>query len=431
MSRGSGATSHGHTPSSGSRLDGIEGLRALAAISVLLDHAWGHAQNGHPHYGAVGAWLDVAFPQGLTLFFALSGFLLYRPFAAAILDRRQSPSVRAYFWNRALRIVPGYWVIFILVALVFGAAVTQASNSPFPPTGYLWGHPGLIVANLAFVQNYFPSGILTGISPAWSLAAEIIFYILLPVLATSAMWIAQKRGSASRAWIAMWPAFALLVIGAIGNKWAESAGSSFPLQWGPHEQAVLWRSFLTNADLFAPGAAAAVVLLAIDRGAFARFHRVMRLTFGTSSAIVCVLAVIVFYKGLGGHHLSGPAYALAMSVASALLILYVTVPSTKKASAPLWVFRSSWATYVGTISYSVYLWHYPVITWLHAHGLLLSGRIGFLVDLAFIGLVTGVLSTLTYRFVEQPAMAKKRRLTPRAAAIPDAGEEASLVEAAP
>ena len=92
--------------SGGSRLVGIEGLRALAACSVLVFHSWLYASpdGGRADVGALSHVLpDFAF--GVILFFTLSGFLLYRPFAAAAIRGQRGPEIRRYLRNRALRIL--------------------------------------------------------------------------------------------------------------------------------------------------------------------------------------------------------------------------------------------------------------------------------------------------------------------------------------
>jgi peptidoglycan/LPS O-acetylase OafA/YrhL len=78
-------------PTWGSRLVGIEGLRALAATSVLVHHTVTHAPV-QPNLGSIGRWAVPNLASGLTLFFTLSGFLLYRPFAAAVMRNEQLPS---------------------------------------------------------------------------------------------------------------------------------------------------------------------------------------------------------------------------------------------------------------------------------------------------------------------------------------------------
>jgi peptidoglycan/LPS O-acetylase OafA/YrhL len=77
-----------------------------------------------------------------------------------------------------------------------------------------------------------------------------------------------------------------------------------------------------------------------------------------------------------------------------------------------WVVRllESWALVaVGVVSYSLFLWHFPVISWLQSHGLTLGGGWGaLLLNLIEASLVTGALSALTYRYVERPALRRKR-----------------------
>jgi peptidoglycan/LPS O-acetylase OafA/YrhL len=62
------------------------------------------------------------------------------------------------------------------------------------------------------------------------------------------------------------------------------------------------------------------------------------------------------------------------------------------------------------ISYSVYLWHAPVIYWLHLHGgLSQNGRSGFALNWLLVLTITVCLATLTYLLVEKPALSRKRR----------------------
>jgi peptidoglycan/LPS O-acetylase OafA/YrhL len=78
----------------------------------------------------------------------------------------------------------------------------------------------------------------------------------------------------------------------------------------------------------------------------------------------------------------------------------------------------------GVVSYSIFLWHEPLIRWLDGHGMTLGGAGGFVVNLALIAAVTGVASTLTYWFVEAPALHLKFRnkhgRSPVAIPAPDA-----------
>src|SRR5688572_7606459 len=85
----------------------FDGLRAIAALSVLVTHVsfLTYANVEHP-LGVFFARMDI----GVAFFFLISGFLLYRPFAMAHLTASAGPAVRPFFRRRALRIFPAYWV---------------------------------------------------------------------------------------------------------------------------------------------------------------------------------------------------------------------------------------------------------------------------------------------------------------------------------
>ena len=150
------------------RVPGIEGLRALAAGGVVLFHAY-YYQAGRGG-GAAGLLLrDCAL--GVTLFFTLSGFLLFRPYARAALCGTSAPGVRNYLRNRALRIVPAYWTVLGVCALTFGLYETVGPQlvpklTTMPPLGHL-------LASTFLVQNYTRSTFGTGLPQAWSLAVEV------------------------------------------------------------------------------------------------------------------------------------------------------------------------------------------------------------------------------------------------------------------
>src|SRR5258708_3347975 len=90
------------------RLAGFDGLRALAALAIVVLHvtsATGAVQATGA--GRYFARLDV----GVTIFFVISGFLLYRPFVRSHLDHaRGAIALGSFWWRRALRIFPAYWV---------------------------------------------------------------------------------------------------------------------------------------------------------------------------------------------------------------------------------------------------------------------------------------------------------------------------------
>ncbi len=86
----------------------FEGLRALAAMMVVVHHAASLAgPESTPHAIRVPAEV---MDSGVAVFFVLSGFLIYRPFAAAHHGGRPLPASLAFWWRRLLRLVPAYWL---------------------------------------------------------------------------------------------------------------------------------------------------------------------------------------------------------------------------------------------------------------------------------------------------------------------------------
>ena len=107
---------------------------------------------------------------GVSVFFLISGFLLYRPFAVAHFSGR-GPLSPARFWvRRLLRIVPAYWLALTVV--------TYAMHSD--TIGSSWRS---IIVDYGFAQIYYPLHFFSGIGQAWSLCTEMSFYLFLPLYA--------------------------------------------------------------------------------------------------------------------------------------------------------------------------------------------------------------------------------------------------------
>jgi peptidoglycan/LPS O-acetylase OafA/YrhL len=146
----------------------FDGLRAIAAILVVLVHAsFASGFTSRSSSGIYTARLEI----GVSVFFLISGFLLYRPFAASHITGSVSPSVGKFWMRRFLRIMPAYWLAFVVTSYVL-----HANHK------VLAGWHSLLIY-LGLLQVYFPSHALTGITQAWSLCTEVSFYLALPLYA--------------------------------------------------------------------------------------------------------------------------------------------------------------------------------------------------------------------------------------------------------
>ncbi|MGZ4418759.1 MAG: acyltransferase family protein, partial [Gaiellaceae bacterium] len=395
----------GVAPSTGRRLPGVEGLRAIAATSILVVHTWGEASRSGPaDLGRIGNNHIGDLSYGVTLFFALSGFLLYRPFVAAMLHSKPRPAFTKYLRNRGLRILPAYWVILLLSALVLGSVFFRDSQGALHH-GRLTD-PGLLARAGLFIQDYDPKTLLTGIAPAWSLAVEAVFYLALPLLVLIAYALGSRaRHLNVRIAAALAPAAILLVIGLAGKA---VAWKVFPAPiwagWSTDWHAVIERSFFGQADLFSFGMALAVARILWEDGRL-RLPRHWR----AAAAITAVAAYVVSSRvSWMEAQLSYSPYNTLMALACALLLALVVLAPPDR-SYLVRLLESRWLVGLGVISYSIFLWHDPLIFALRDHGLTFAGRGGLVANLAIVFAATVLLSWLTYRLVEAPALRLKFR----------------------
>jgi peptidoglycan/LPS O-acetylase OafA/YrhL len=326
-------------------------------MSILVYHVWLYAApDGGDAFGGPLGQIAANLRAGVTLFFALSGFLLYRAWADATVSAR-APSVRRYFRNRLLRIAPAYLAILLFVAVVFERA--------------LWDHPWQLAANAVLAQNYVPAYLYgLGIVPAWSLCIEVSFYAVLPLLG----WLALRRGN-------VWLPVVLMAVIGVAAKAAPVAG---PV-WGV--------TILTHADWFAAGMAAAVLYRR-------RLPRWWRPAAGASALALVVAGVLLYDRdvlsALANQSLIAPACGLVL-----LLVIRDAPPLLTR------ILESRPIAGAGVISYSVFLWHDPLLRWLRVEGVTRSGTTGFIVNLAAVSSLTILLSIATYFLVEKPALARK------------------------
>ena len=148
----------------------FDGLRALAALTVVGVHTTfvSGLTTRHPGWGRYTSRLEI----GVEVFFVISGFLLYRPFAVAHFGGRPAPTMKRFWIKRLKRIIPAYWLAFIIATYILRA----------DSGGGGWKGP---LVFLGFAQIYFPQYVLHGLSQAWSLCTEMTFYLMIPFYAVA------------------------------------------------------------------------------------------------------------------------------------------------------------------------------------------------------------------------------------------------------
>lgn len=154
-----------HAVARAGRFPALDGLRALAVLSVMATHVG--FQTGENFRGTIGALLSRG-DVGVTIFFLLSGFLLYTPFVRGHLAGGPVPATKTFLRNRALRILPAYWVVLAVVLPTLDRSVSDLPK---------------VVTHVLLLQVYPRGHLVGGLTQTWSLAVEASFYLILPLLA--------------------------------------------------------------------------------------------------------------------------------------------------------------------------------------------------------------------------------------------------------
>lgn len=356
------------------RLWPLDVLRGLAVLMVLGRHPPDYAWMQSHLWPA--AWFRTGW-AGVDLFFVLSGFLVG---GLLLAEARDTGTVRPgrFLLRRGFKIYPAYWV-FLLVTLPFVAPSASA-----------------LAAQLLFIQNYH-APLPESWGHTWSLAVEEHFYLLLAIGAT---WVVRRRGAsfAGLPWLvgavlALCLAVRLLMAGA------------------PYSAATHIMPTHLRLDALAVG-----VLLAygwhLHPDALTHWrHRIAptrgRLVLLTAA---CWLPALLVPVEAPLMHSVGLTFNLAGAAGLLLLAL------DARHRAPAGLERA--LAWLGTYSYSVYLWHYPmrfVAPWLLAP----FGIAGASWSAYALYLVLPAFGILMARAVELPVLAVRDRLIPsRGAATP-------------
>jgi peptidoglycan/LPS O-acetylase OafA/YrhL len=323
----------------------LDGVRGLAILLVVVDHI-----------GQTPAWHVGHY--GVTLFFALSGYLI----TGLLLDESGrsggSVSLTRFYLRRAARLLPALLVVVVVCDLLFWA---------LGQTGALKAS----VAALAYLANYVTilhGDYLRGYGQTWSLAVEEHFYAVWPL----ALVVLLRRQGLHRAlrWT-LGACLAALAWRAVLLTFDDWSGQWLAINHGT----------LARADALLYGCAAA---LAVRCG-----WRPRAWMAWASAALVGALTVADLPDDVGAT--AGQAL---LAVAGAVLVVCLDHTRTPLRSALS--FKPLVA--IGAISYGLYLWHYPLLELAHE-----LGYSGVGVRLVAGGLLATALAALSYRWLERPA----------------------------
>lgn len=328
------------------RLD-IQGMRALAVLSVMVFHM-------NP------AWLPGGF-VGVDIFFVISGFLI----STILLKKKDEGTFRFadFYASRLTRIAPAYFVALIVTTIAASILLIPADLSYFQKS---------LKRALVFSSNHYFSKSGDYFSPSmheqpllhtWSLAVEMQFYLLLPGFI---LWVPRRH--------LVW-AVPVLILGI-------TVYVQQQLQAATHSSKVYY-SLIARVPEFLVGSLAALIN---QRWLPENFRTSLTAAAIGALLLICSLAFI-------GEGLAFPGFlALVPCIGAAALLVTSGSIIHRCLATPLLV-------WIGELSYSLYLFHWPLLALLRYHAgdhILTRQYLGIFV------LGTFALAMMSYRFIEIP-----------------------------
>ena len=364
----------------GGYLSQIDALRGWAILLVFFFHAWGISGGSAGSEPSLWFSYVAAGRTGVTLFFVISGFLLSIPWLRAIQSSDVAmPSLKNYYAARVLRIVPLYYLAVLTACVVSGSWDSGFKAFTFQFVGF----------------EMFPFSVVW-----WTLVTEVQFYLLLPLL----MWLlatGMKLRLISLLGLLLWAVFYITQV--LDN---------------PSDENV--RSYLLTKSLF--GRLPAFLLGMFSAWIFVRARQVPMLSANWISGVgavaillaLCVNGMVLQHSVSLGEWRSESNWHQHHTYEAILWSIVVLVLTLTK---PFFygVLINPVLAVVGKISYSLYLWHVPILFYLmypakERLGAAFSQSLTFYL-LTFAALSLSLLASLfTYKYVELPGLNLKRRL---------------------
>jgi peptidoglycan/LPS O-acetylase OafA/YrhL len=348
-------------------LPGLDGIRAIAAAMVVINH--------HDFTFISGS-------LGVTIFFVLSGFLITWLLLAED-NRFGTVSLRNFYIRRSLRIFPAFYVY---CAVVIGLGILTHKALEWPQ----------VAASLLYVNNYYQAthgDLGTPFSHSWSLGIEEQFYLLWPLA-----FILLRR---NRTAMAGWLASAVLVVWAYRSALVLAGTPWYFVHYAFH----------TRADHLLIGCLLAVALKA--RVAPRLFEFVAGGPFISLATALLLAASVAAGRAWGSLYEQTIGFAVQPMVIAALIIQVIALKDSW-----LWGWLNGRVmTYLGTISYSIYLYQQivpgPIQRALEDYPASFRLAVSLTVIL--------LLASASYAFVERPFLRLKRKFETRrhdAAVVP-------------
>lgn len=386
----------------------LDGIRAGACLMVLVVHVSTETGDALAP-GPIGALLSAG-ALAVPLFFALSGVLLYRPWARAALEGTRGPSARVYLWRRVMRVFPAYWVVATVALLLWAGEHLGSPRHWFE------------VLTLTFTFNTDPHWDGPGphgLGQMWSLSVEVAFYLSLPLFALLlGLWAKRGKGVDARGRRLL---IGLAVICAL------SFLALIP-QYYPEPREYMHSWLPRCMGMFAVGMALAVLSEWAWReenpdGPVRRFCRTIAASPGLCWLVAASFYVLMATPATGGRFFEpGNLWSSLLEAATSIGFAFFVVapaalaPPSSGEPASLRSVRAwrdgAWLDafmrhrvmlFFAKVTYGVFLWQFVVLyLWRDFTGQeIFTGS--FWLDVVPVTIGTTLLATLTFHWVEEPS----------------------------
>jgi peptidoglycan/LPS O-acetylase OafA/YrhL len=390
----------------------LDGFRSIALLLVIGYHIEQKTDLVHKFsYPKIGAlWSFGA--SGVNLFFVLSGFLLFMPYARALIFRSRWPSARQFYLRRALRILPAYYVALALNVVIFQPQYLQPDH---------WKQLFLF---LVLFMDSTPTTYQQLNGPFWTLAVEWQFYMLLPLIMLGISFLLKplKQSPRLRLSAILGLCFLIVVYGItmryIGRLYAHKPGENIiatlvlDLLYGTdgkyfenfaigmaisgiyiyaqYAQSIFFIPWIKRSSFFVLSAGCSVLYFA----AVWHFHNVD----SKGMDFLCLAPLDKFYDAWGST-------SIALGYGLCILAL-LFAPKILRFPLEITLLQK-----LALISYGIYMWHLPFVLFFHDHilptlGHVANGRYRLYANYwVCILLVVFPIAITSYILIERPCIA--------------------------
>lgn len=329
---------------------------------------------------------------GVTIFFLISGFLLYRPFIAARSGGADRPAVDDYAKRRFLRIFPAYWVALTVLTILPGFIGVDGGD-PLPQFGLFFTLP---VLNGPVCYGFTGCGL----AQTWSLVVELSFYAILPLYALAMLRLTRRLA------LGTWLRVEIAILALLG-----AASLLFMFVFVPADGPSLWLSSTAAGSWywFSLGMGLAIASVALEgmerKPWLVRSVEASPLPFWLC-AIGAFLALSLWLP-LDPYSLSKAQQVVHHLVFGlvAFLLLLPAVFGDQRGGVPRRILANPVLAWIGLISYGIFLWHFAIASKFVRGELDLP----YVPSLIAITILSIAVAAVSYYLIERPILRLKYR----------------------